>query len=785
MRTNFKGKANLLLACAAMITSICTAQNVQQSQQGINCTTQGMDIRVEFYSPSIVRVYKTPGRDVYNKESLVVTKSPETTPVETTEDGELITLKSSVLKVLVNTSTGGIDFCTADGKSLLKDKDYGTSFAAKDDAGTSSYQVRTSFLLDKDEPIYGIGQVMDGKFNRRTSTHHIQNENMSTYSPYFMSPSKGYAVYWDNYSISEFTDTPQELAFQSLGHCADYYFMYGGKPDNIIARVRELTGHSPMLPLWSYGFFQSKERYHTQEESLNVLKKFRELQIPIDCIIQDWRYWPEYQKTDSAWNSQSFDPERFPNPVKWAEDIHKLHAKLMIVTWPGFGTKTQQRKALDAKGMIINFDTWPPQSGARPYDVYNPGARDIYWEYLNKGIFSYIHNDGWWLDSTEPDHINRKESDYDLPTHLGSYQSVKNAYSLMHNKGIASHQKELSKDKRVVILTRSGFIGQQYYGSNTWSGDVQSTWDMLEKQIPAALNYTLMGIPNWNSDIGGFFAGRWNNGGGARNPQYQELYVRWMQFGTFCPMMRSHGTELPREIWNFGKRGEWCFDAQEKMIKLRYRLLPYIYSTSWDVSHNDGTFMRPLLMDFTEDPKTYEAGGEYLFGHSLLVAPVTKPGVEEWSVYLPKGADWWDFWNNQKQQGGQTVNRAVPKDILPVYVKAGSILPFGPQVQYSDEKNWDNLEIRIYPGADATFTLYEDEKDNYNYEKGICSTIRFSWDDRAQHLTIEDREGEFPGMLKNRKFKVVLVGTDSGTGDQPMKKGKAVSYTGKKKVISF
>ena len=320
--------------------------------------------------------------------------------------------------------------------------------------------------------------------------------------------------------------------------------------------------------------------------------------------------------------------------------------------------------------MIINFNTWPPKSGTRPYDVYNPEARDIYWKYLNKGIFSYIGNDDWWLDSTETDHINRQESDYDLSTHLGSYRSVKNVYSLMHNSRIASHQKALSKDKRVVILTRSGFIGQQRYGCNTWSGDVPSTWDMLEKQIPAALNYSLMNIPNWNSDIGGFFAGR------------------WMQFGTFCPIMRSHGTELPREIWNFGKRGEWCFDAQEKVINLRYRLLPYVYSTSWDVFHNDGTFMRPLVMDF---------------------AP----------VYLPQGADWWDFWSNEKQQDRQTLNRSV------------------------------------------------------------------SWEDKARPLTIEERESSFPNMLKSRKFKVVLVGQDSGTGDRPMKGRKTISYAGKKKSIKL
>lgn len=779
---------NKKLLLGLSLLCFCTpfqAQNYQKTSQGLKANTQGMDIEVAFYSPSIVRVYKTPEGKPCEKKSLIVVKSPGQTPVEFSEIGKNIRMKSAEMQVELNTLTGGIYFYDATGRELLKDKDYGTSFAPKEDAGTASYQVRGSFLLEKDEPVYGVGQVMDGKLNRRNSMHHLQNENMFTYSPYFMSPVKGYAVYWDNYSISDYMDAPQELAFTSLGHCADYYFMYGGNADGIIANVRDLTGKAPMLPLWAYGFFQSKERYHTQEENLGVLKKYRQLQIPIDCMIQDWRYWPEYHQTDSAWNSHSFDPERFPDPKGWADEIHKLNAKLMIVAWPGFGPKTEQRKELDAKGMIINFDTWPPQSGARPYDVYNPEALDIYWKYLNKGIFSYIGNDGWWLDSTEPDHINRKESDYDLPTHLGSYRSVKNAYSVMHNSGIATHQKAVNKDKRVVILTRSGFIGQQRFGSNTWSGDVVSTWDMLEKQIPAALNYTLMGIPNWNSDIGGFFAGRWNEGGGAKNPEYQELYVRWMQFGAFCPMMRSHGTELPREIWNFGKRGEWCFDAQEKMINLRYRLLPYIYSTSWDVSHNDGTFMRALVMDFPSDKKTHDLGGEYMFSRSVLVTPVTKPGVTEWQVYLPEGTAWWDFWTNEKQQGGRTVNRAVTKDILPLYIKAGSILPFGPKVQYSTEKNWDNLEIRVYPGADGTFTLYEDENDNYNYENGAYATITFRWDDVARRLTIENREGSFPGMLQNRKFKVILAGPESGAGDQPMKGGKTVNYTGKKTSVKL
>ncbi len=773
---------------ASVVFSLATqAQNVKSVPQGAELTTRGMDIKVEFYSPEIVRVTKTPAGAVsLQQESLVVVKAPEKTVVRTSTADGITTLSSEAMNVKINPATGGITFTDPSGATLLFDKDYGTSFFPDDVRdGKTTYKVRSSFLLDDDEPIYGIGQVMDGRFNRRNSSYHLQNENMFTYSPYFMSPSKGYAVYFDNYSISDFLDTPQELSYTALGDNSDYYFIYGKTPDGIIADMRELTGHAPMLPLWAYGFFQSWCQYNTQDELLGALRKFRSLKVPVDCMIQDWRYWPEYNRTDSAWNSHSFDPVRFPDPVKWTDDIHSLNSKLMVVAWPGFGPKTDQYKELDGKGMIIPFDTWPPNSGAHPYDVFSDEARDIYWKYLDKGIFSHIGNDAWWLDSTEPDHINIKESDYYLPTSRGTYRNVKNAYSLMHNKGIATHQKETNRDKRVVILTRSGFIGQQRYGSNTWSGDVQSTWESLRNHIPAAQHYAVMGIPNWNSDIGGYFAYQWLDKDGKMNDKYPELYIRWMQFGAFCPMMRSHGLAVPREIWNFGKRGDANFDAQEKMINLRYRLLPYIYSTSYDVSANDGSFMRPLFMDFTSDRNVYDKGGEYLFGRSILVAPVTEPGVKEWSVYLPEGAGWWDFWSNEKIQGGEDVNREVPLDILPLYVRAGSILPFGPAVQYSTEKSWDNLEIRVYPGADGVFTLYEDENDNYNYEQGKFSTIAFRWSDRNRTLTISDRKGEFPGMIKNRKFKIVLVNSKSGPGDKPMRGARTVRYDGNAKTIKL
>lgn len=775
MKSRFYSASAALMLSALLYNASATPQ--------ISCSSRGMNIDVTFYTPSIVRVLKHPVSVDSLPRSLVVIKTPENVEVTTGNDGTTLSASSETVGVSVNIKTGAVEFTSPDGTLLLTD--YSTSFTPESHGGKDSYKVRTSFMLDEDEPVYGIGQVMDGKFNRRNSTHHLQNENMFTYSPYFMSPTKGYAVYLDNYSISDFADNNQLMEFSQLGDSSDYYFIYGGTPDGIISDLRELTGHAPMIPLWAYGYFQSKERYTNQQESLDVLKKYRELGIPIDCMIQDWRYWPQYNGTDSLWNRQTFDAANFPNPKKWVDDIHKLNGKLMIVSWPGFGPKTPQYQEQNSKGHILDFLTWPPESGAKPYDVFSEEARDIYWKYLNDGIFSHIGNDGWWLDSTEPDHIERKEADYDVKTAMGPYRFVKNAYSLMHNTGIAEHQKRDCTDKRVVILTRSGHIGQQRLGSNTWSGDVTSTWENLEKQIPAALNFTLMGIPNWNSDIGGFFAGRWNNGGGSRNPEYQELYTRWTQFGAFCPMMRSHGTEVPREIWQFGEPGDVWFEAIADMIRLRYRMLPYIYSAAWDVSSNDGTFMRPLIMDYVADVNTHEIGNEYMFGRNILVAPVTRPQVKTWDVYLPAGNGWWDFWTNEYTEGGKTVAKVVTPESIPLYVKAGSIIPFGPDVQYSTEKKWDNLEIRIYPGADGSFTLYEDEFDNYNYENGKYSEITFIWNNADRILTISDRKGNYPGMLKNRKFRITLVKDDTVSGDKAAVSTKTISYKGKSLKINI
>jgi alpha-D-xyloside xylohydrolase len=448
---------------------------------------------------------------------------------------------------------------------------------------------------------------------------------------------------------------------------------------------------------------------------------------------------------------------------------------------------------------------WPPRldypSGVRVYDAYNPVARDIYWKYLKK--LKAFGIDAWWMDSSEPDHLDFKPSDFDEKTYLGSFRKVRNAFPLMTVGGLFKHQRAVDSSQRIFILTRSAFAGQQRYGANTWSGDVTSSWKALRDQISAGLNFSLTAIPYWNCDIGGFFLTRFPKR--LEDPEYRELYVRWLEFGTFTPMMRSHGTDAPREIYQFGKKGDRDFDAIDKYINLRYRLLPYIYSTSWDVTHNQSSMMRALVMDFPKDKNALDINDEYMFGKSLLVNPVTEPmyikktgegrkaiATEDFStvkgkeVYLPAGTDWYDFWTGEKVSGGKKINKEIPFDIIPLYVKAGSILPFGPIVQYAEEKKWDNLEMRIYPGADGKFVLYEDENNNYNYEKGVYSTINFNWDDEKKTLTIGDRSGSFPGMLAERKFNIIMVNESKVGGKIPDKKAnKMITYLGKKMTVMF
>ncbi|MFP5039343.1 TIM-barrel domain-containing protein [Parasediminibacterium sp. JCM 36343] len=760
---------------------ISFAQSFTKTSNGVKSTSDGLNIEIQFLSPKIVRVIKSPIGFEYKKASLSVIKTPEAIDIGITQQGEVAELKSNAMQVNVNLVTGKVVFNDLLGNPLFSEKDYGTQFTPVKDASKQSFMVRQAFFLDKDEVIYGLGQQQNGKMSQRFQKVYLRQDNRKVCIPFFQSV-KGYGVFWDNYSPTTFLDNLQETSFDSeVGDCADYYFLYGGSGDGTVAQMRDLTGQAPLMPLWVYGFNQSRERYKTQFELVDVVKKYRSLKVPLDGIIQDWQYWG---KNDN-WNAMSFDATTFPEPKAMIDSVHQMNAHIFIVGWPGFGVETKQFAEFKQKNMLIDFETWPPKSGSRPYDVYNPSARDIYWGYMNRGIFS-LSSDAWWLDSSEPDHVYLKESDFDLPTYLGTFRSVRNAFPLQHVGGVYDHQRQTTDAKRVAILTRSAFAGQQRYAANTWSGDIHSDWQTFRKQIAAGLSFSLCGIPYWNTDIGGFFAGAFVKDGGARNPAFQELYTRWLQFGAFTPMMRSHGTAVPREIYQFGQRGDSIFDIQEKFINLRYSLLPYLYATAWQVTSHSGSIMRALFMDYAKDKKVYAIDNEYLYGKSILVTPVTEKGTKKQAVYLPEGTNWVDFWTGVSVHGGQTIEKPTPMNILPLYVKAGSIIPWGPKVQFAEEKKWDDLEIRVYPDADADFVLYEDENNNYNYEKGSYTEIAFHWTNTSKTLTISDRKGSFNGMLASRKFNIVLVNEKNVLGtNSSAKYDKVIVYNGKQVVAKF
>lgn len=790
------------------------AQTFEKTDTGIKATIQSVDVQIQFYTPSTIRVVKSPANHAFTKESYSVISQPQVVKLSTRQDGNIVCVKSNALTVELNLETGGLSYFDKKSAPLLKEA--GTAhFIEVNDAGSKAFRVKQAFVLDKDEPIYGLGNLENGRLSQRGEHRTLMPGNVEDGITFFQSV-KGYGLFWDNYSPTNFADNEGGTSFESeVGDCVDYYFMYGGNADGVVAEMRHLTGQVPMFPLWTYGFWQSRERYKSQAELLEVVNKYRELGIPLDGIVQDWQYWGN----NYLWNSMEFMNPDFPRPQDMIDEVHAKNAHIIVSIWSSFGPQTKPYKELDAKGMLFNFSTWPQSgiseqwpprmdypSGVRVYDAYHPEARDIYWKHLSR-----LHNmklDGWWMDSTEPDHLDFKPEDMDTKTYLGSFRKVRSAYPLLTVGGVYDHQRAVSSDKRVFILTRSGFAGQQRYGCNVWSGDVVSTWETLRNQVSAGLNFSLTGNPNFNSDIGGFFAGAynqsWNDGSGARNPAYRELYVRWMQFGVFTPMMRSHGTEVPRELYYYGKKGETVYDALTAAVRLRYSLLPYIYSTSWEVTNRQSTFMRALMMDFATDKNVWNIGNEYMFGRSLLVAPVLHaqytPEVvkkvsadDGWNqntgegnvtsltdvdfsqakstkVYLPAGTAWYDFWTNEKQDGGREITRETKLDLIPLYVKAGSILPIGPDVQYATEKKWDHLEIRVYPGADGHFVLYEDELDNYNYESGVYTEIPFIWNESARTLTIDRRKGFYEGMPINRKFSIV---SPDGTR-------REVNYIGKK-----
>ena len=533
----------------------------------------------------------------------------------------------------------------------------------------------------------------------------------------------------------------------------DYVVFYGPSADDVIASYRNLSGNAPMFPQWAYGFWQCRERYMSGTHLVETVKEFRKRNLPVDVIVQDWQYWGS-----RGWGVPQFDEKNYPNPAGFIKELHDLNAHFNISIWSNPDKNSTIGKEFVLKNRFIPDTKW--------LDYFNAETRKEYWNTLKVNMFDN-GVDSWWMDAVEPENDALKGTE----THMGLGDFYRLTYPLMVSQAVSEGQRETSSDKRVCILTRSAFPGQQRYGIINWSGDIGGTWEVFRIQIVAGLNYTITGFPYWTTDIGGFFRpGRSQ----YTDEKYHELLTRWYQWGTFNPIFRMHGYMTETEPWKYGQKVE---DNMRKMLNLRYQLLPYIYSEAWQITKNGSTIMRPLVMDFNGDTAAVNSKFQYMFGKSLLVAPVTEANVNQWNVYLPIDADWFDFWTGKHFAGGQTIKTDAPLDKIPLFVKAGSVIPMGKVIQSSAEKS-DTLEIRIYEGADARFELYEDEGDNYNYEKGLYSTITFRWDDKAQKLTISDRKGSFPGMLKNRSFTIVKISSAD-------KKEKVVNYTGKSVKINL
>jgi alpha-D-xyloside xylohydrolase len=492
---------------------------------------------------------------------------------------------------------------------------------------------------------------------------------------------------------------------------------------------------------------------------VETVKEFRKRNLPMDVIVQDWQYWGK-----NGWGVPQFDTSNYPNPGQFIKELHDLKARFSISVWENLDKKSDVAKKYIAKNLYIPNSPW--------IDIYNPETQKTHWNALNTNLFS-LGVDSWWMDATEPenDALTGKQ------TFFGPGDFYRLTYPLFVSKAIYEGQRNTDPQKRVTILTRSAFAGQQRYGTINWSGDIGWNWDAFKRQVVAGLNYSLTGMPYWTTDIGGFFRPGLSQ---YTDVKYHDILTRWFQWGTFNTIFRTHGYQTETEPWKYGDKVE---GNMRSMLNLRYRLMPYIYSEAWQISKHGSTMMRPLVMDFQNDTTAIRQSYQYMFGKSFLVAPITEPAIAEWPVYLPKGAAWYDFWTGRAFRGGQVIKTSAPQDKIPLFVKAGSIIPMGKNMQFTSEKPADTLEVRVYLGANAVFNLYEDERDNYNYEKGWYTVIPFQWDEKKHLLTIGAVQRSYPGYLKSRVFNIVFIqGKGDNTNEADEK--KMVLYQGAKTVIS-
>lgn len=784
------------LACTIALTDAAApVSSFRKDADGVTFILDKGLIKVKVCDPSIIEVKYTDQVSFSSRKSLVIAndwKSQVKFTVKEKKDEVIIT--TDALKVLVNRKTGAVRFTDLKGNAILsEDGANGKKMDPATIAGLRVNNCSTTFLSPADEALFGLGCHPEDtlSINYKGRDQSLAIKYMTGAIPVLLS-TKGYGLMWDNYSPSYFygaeAGNTKFRYMSESGEMVDYFFFYGPDFDRIIALYRKATGAAPMFPKWAFGLFQSQDRYKSQAEVLSVKDNYRKNNIPVDCIVQDWFYWEP-----NVIGSHIFWPERYPYPKAMVAELHKANIHAMISIWPVMAKGTPNYNAMEKAGNLttITWDNVMTHTFDNYYDAHSTKARKMYWDQARDSLIAPQGWDAWWVDQCEPDNGALLDERRKAVFETGRGIDYFNTYSLMHSTGLYENWRKDIPGKRAFFLIRQSFAGEQRNAATLWSSDITCTWRAFRSQVPQGINSCASGIPYWTSDIGGYhyhwMPPDWST------PDNRELFTRWFQFGTFSPVFRIHGKgerALFSENW----------DAKTKAIllnydNLRYRLLPYIYSLSWKVTNEGYTILRSLAFDFRNDPAIASIPDQFMFGPALLVNPVTErmysingntTQAKTRKVYLPKGAAWYDFWTGQVLKGGQTIDASAPVETIPLYVKAGSIIPMGPYLQYATEKPEDPMEIRIYAGADGTFTMYEDENDTYNYEKGAYATFSFKWNDAKRQMTIGKRSGTFPGMKADRVLNLVIVSPDKGTGVAVVRNPeKSVNYKGEEMVVTL
>ena len=775
---------------------------VKDTKCGILLESKELKIKILPLDKNIFRVCCTK-KEFSNTESLIVNNILPLSNYSTTEKDKSLFINSGDYTLSFNKQSGSIRVADKCGKTIYSENEHNSKELLEfdsyknvfdfsknatvdsnvDGARASSdefttvfnkklYKCTLRFDFSQDEAIYGFGSHEEGFGNLRGKYRELYQQNLKACVPYFYS-TNGYGCLFDANCFMTFHDDKSDASvWLDAVEQLDYYIICGSTFDEVTGGYRSLTGGTPMLPKWAFGYCQSKERYKDADELISVVKEYRKRKIPLDLIILDWMSWD----INGGWGQKTFDKNRFPDPRKMIDDLHNLNSKFMISIWPIMTDGCPNQIEMKNEGCMLGNQS--------TYNAFDEKARNLYWKQANEGLFAN-GVDAWWCDCTEPfenDWSGEVKPEPEERILLNTSAAKKyieeqniSAYSLMHSKGIYEGQRKITDKKRVLNLTRSAYAGQHRYSTITWAGDTVANWDTLKRHIPEGINFCASGEPYWTVDIGAFFvkeSDKWFYKGeypdGCSDLAYRELYTRWLQYGAFLPMFRSHGTDTPREIWNFGEKGTMFYDTIEKFIKLRYSLLPYIYSIAARITHENYTMIRALAFDF-KDENVKNIDNQFMFGDAIMVCPITRPMYythgskpikspdKNYTIYLPDDADWYDFWTNEFYKGGQYITKEYGIDTMPLFVKSGSIIPMTKAMQFVDEDKNADYEIKVYPGNDAEFSIYEDEGDNYNYENGKYSWTPLSWNEKEQNLIIHSPIGEFDGMVRNREYKVNII----------------------------